>query len=535
MVVESELSSLPGAKATTHLHQSLIQRQFQKIIASPEFLATKQQRDFFSFVISETLAGRSENLKGYDVATQVLGRSENFDSSVDPIVSIQANKLRRALERYYLVDGRFDPIRIDIPKGGYTPTFVRRDDAENQLDKEFLVKQAVPENSWPTILILPFENLTGDPEQDFLGSGISTELAIEVSRFENMRVLYPRGGILNKDEIMHPRFVLKGQLYKESSGIKLAIYLIDTQSGMQIWGDTCQADVSVEELFRFKERVVHVVASEICGEFGVIPKTISKETKNKEPHKLSTYEAILRFWEYEQNNTPEKFRRAYEALSHAVRLEPDCSQALGSLAIMYSTIHNLKIPGFDHPLEKAIQYVEKAAVINPNNQRMLAILALIRLTSNELSEAIKEAHKALAINPESLFVMDGLGWVLTLSGDWKYGPRLAEKAISLNPYHRTIAHDALWVNYIRQEKYDFACKESYNLMRSELFWDSLIKASSLGLVGRDEDANKWVIRLLELRPDFPVKGRQLIGNFIKFEEITERILLGLNNSGLAID
>jgi len=107
-------------------YRDLIQDQIQKILACPEFTATEQQRNFLTYVVNETLVGRADSIKGYTVATQVFGRAENFDASLDPIVSIQANKLRRALERYYLLDGKFDPIVIDIPKGTYVPTFCRQ-------------------------------------------------------------------------------------------------------------------------------------------------------------------------------------------------------------------------------------------------------------------------------------------------------------------------------------------------------------------------------------------------------------------------
>ena len=106
----------------------MIQSQLERIFASPEFQATNRQREFLQFVVAETIAGRSDEIKGYTVATQVFGRSENFDQATDPLVSIQANKLRRALERYYLVTGQNDPVRIDIPKGTYVPTFIEQAD-----------------------------------------------------------------------------------------------------------------------------------------------------------------------------------------------------------------------------------------------------------------------------------------------------------------------------------------------------------------------------------------------------------------------
>lgn len=520
--------------ATLHSRET-VRQQLDKITSSPEFHATRQQRDFLVFVVMETLAGRAEDLKGYSIATQVFGRPEDFNVSVDPIVSIQANKLRRALERYYLIDGKLDPLRIDIPKGTYVPTIVHQKVAESPPDQDDAAAEPVLENSWPTILILPFKNLTGDPEQNFLGSGISTEMAIEVSRFENIRVLYPRDGMPSKDTCIPPRFILNGELYKGRSGIKLAVRLVDTHSGLQIWGDTCKTGGSVGELYTFREQVALGIATTVCGEFGVITRAMSKETKNKLPEDLSTYEAILRFWEYEQTMTAETFGRAFAALTHAVEREPDCSVTLGSLAILYATICNLDIPGFENPFENAVRCAERAAVINPNNQRILAILAYIRFMSNELPEAIHEAHRALDFNPHSLFVVDGLAWILTLSGDWEHGPRLARNAINHNPFHRAVAHDALWVNYLRQEEYDLAYRESCSRHRPNLFWDPLMKASSLGLAGNIDEGRKWAERLLQLRPDFPEKGGWLIGKYIKFDEIHKRIVTGLSRSGVEVE
>jgi len=523
-------------KVATSLSHDHIRQELQKIIASPEFHATRQQRDFLTFVIVETLAGRSDNLKGYTVATQALGRAKDFNASVDPIVSIQANKLRRALERYYFVDGRLDPIRIDIPKGAYIPTFIKRDVAEIHTAEDALAEEPVLENSFPTIMILPFKNLTGDSEQDFLGSGISTELAIEVSSFESVQVLFPRDGLPATGTFNYPRFVLNGELYKENNGIKLAVFLVDTKSGIQIWGDTCQTTGNVADLYNFREQVALGLATTVCGEFGIITKTICRETKNKSPDELSTYEAILRFWEYEQNSNNETFGRAFAALTRAEKLEPDCCLILGCLAILYGTVYSLDIPDFENPLEKAIECAERAANINPNNQRVLAILAYIRFMSNELEEAVHVSHRALELNPHSLFMLDGLAWILTLSGDWQHGPRLAKKVISLNPFHRAIAHDALWVNCLRQEEYDFAYRESCSChQRSNLFWDPLIKASTLGLIGRCKTGQKFAKKLLKIRPDFPVKGKMLIGNHIKFDEIADRILEGLVRSGLTVN
>ena len=513
----------------------MIQRQLERIFASPEFQATNRQREFLQFVVAETIAGRSDEIKGYTVATQVFGRSENFDQATDPLVSIQANKLRRALERYYLVTGQNDPVRIDIPKGTYVPTFIEQAVVEPDAALSSEVSDTDIEDSWPSILILPFKNLTGDPEKDFLGIGFSTELAIEVARFQEIKVLFPLEGQIEAASASKSRFVFDGNIFEDSTGIKITAHMTDTKTGKQIWGDTHRSNIDATKFIAFQEKVAQVIAAKTTGELGVIPKVMSIESRNKPPTELKTYEAILRFYEYDQTLTPESFMRAMDALKQAASIEPDCGQVWSLLARLYAHIYTLDFPGFENPLEKAIEHAEKGVRLYPNNQRTLAILALVRFYSNELSSALTEANRALELNPNSLFVLDGLAYVMTLSGEWERGTALARKSIRLNPCYRPAVHYALWVDCLRQENYDDAYLETMGLKRPAVFWYPLAKAATLGLLGRYEEGEKFVKKLLELRPDFLSKGRVLIERYIKFEEIVDRVLEGMNKVGLSID
>ena len=123
MAGDSETRAAATVDPSSGFDHEAIRRQLERILSSPEFHATDKMRDFLRFVIEEKLTGRSHRIKGYTVAVEVFGRDEDFDATNDPIVRIQAGRLRRALERYYLVGGVSDPILIDIPKGGYVPRF----------------------------------------------------------------------------------------------------------------------------------------------------------------------------------------------------------------------------------------------------------------------------------------------------------------------------------------------------------------------------------------------------------------------------
>ena len=101
--------------------QKAIREQLDRILKSGPFLHAPRRQRFLEYIVNETLAGRGERLKGYSIAQEVFDRSDAFDPNVDPIVRVEAARVRDKLREYYGVDGRSDPIRIDLPKGSYTP------------------------------------------------------------------------------------------------------------------------------------------------------------------------------------------------------------------------------------------------------------------------------------------------------------------------------------------------------------------------------------------------------------------------------
>ena len=101
--------------------QQAIREQLDRILKSGPFLQSQRRQRFLEFIVKETLAGRSERLKGYNIALEVFDRPETFDPVVDPIVRIEAGRLREKLRDYYEAEGQNDPIRIELPKGSYAP------------------------------------------------------------------------------------------------------------------------------------------------------------------------------------------------------------------------------------------------------------------------------------------------------------------------------------------------------------------------------------------------------------------------------
>jgi len=513
-----------------------VREQLQRLLASTAFRATSAQRSFLSFVVEKILAGKADEIKGYTVATRVFGRREDFDQSTDPIVSIQANKLRRALEHYYLVAGQRDPLRIDMPKGTYVPTFLlqcavpsREGEPKDRAEAD------ARESAWPTVLIQLFRNLTGDPDLDYLVHGLATELAMEITRYQDLRVLMVNAatpGRRASDSIA--RFTIEGNVRKDDHGIKVAVGLNDSRSGIRIWGDMHRCDLDAAHLISFQEQVARVITAKIAGETGIITRALSLESKQLPPSELQTHQAMLRYYEFNAQFTAPTFLKALEALEQATAREPECGLAWSMLARLYAVNHSLEVFDRPTPLEEARAFAERGVQLEPANQRTRIILSFVQLLQSDLAAALSEAGRALALNPNALIYHDHIGYLMTLCGDWDRGPALIQKVIRLNPYYSDNVHLVLWVDFVRQNDDERAFLETLNFRTPTLFWEPLMKAAVLGLLGRIDEGRQAVGDLLKLKADFSKHGRNLIQYYIKFDEIVEQIITGLRKCGLEI-
>ena len=162
-----------------------IRGQLERIFRSAEFRASDKQRKFLNFVVDETLKDRASQLKGYTIAVAVYGRTESFDPQVDPIVRVEAGRLRRALEHYYLTAGKTDPVRIEIPKGGYIPTFHKDQDPPSEAKTHISEPEESALTGGPSIAVMPLINLTNDREQDYFTDGLTEELTNELARYQD--------------------------------------------------------------------------------------------------------------------------------------------------------------------------------------------------------------------------------------------------------------------------------------------------------------------------------------------------------------
>jgi adenylate cyclase len=513
-----------------------------RVLGHPEFLASEKRREFLKFVVEETLAGRADQIHGYTVATAVFGRGADFDPGNDPIVRIEAGKLRRELERYYLVAGGEDPIRIDIPKGRYVPLFIEQSGSANGAAALPVSAPSVG-IATPSVAIMPLENLTDDAGQDYFVDGLVSELAVELGRYQDIIAIRCQSpgpspndakGAKMAGSQLGARFLLGGTLRKDSERAKVTLQLTDTATGRQVWSEAYSCNLNPTEVISTQESIARDVIATTAGEAGIISQRLSREVRNKKPSDLTTYEAILRYHYYMRMMTPETYRDAFAALLAAVEREPDYGPACSAFANMHCHAYIWDLPEFGEPLETAAGYAARGAQTDPANQLTRTIMAYVHFLRGELESARSEADVALSLNPNSPYFTGTIGYVLVFAGDFDRGRNIVETSIALNPCHPRWFHHAFWLDDYRQERYESSYGAAVTAGPNLGFWYPVVCAASLGMLERKSQARAFFEELQKLKPDFERRARELMARVLKIDSITEQVIEGLRKAGLDV-
>jgi adenylate cyclase len=534
------------ADPSSGLDHDAIRRQLGRILSSPEFHATDKMRDFLRFVVEEKLAGRSHRIKGYTVAVEVFGRGEDFDATNDPIVRIQAGRLRRALERYYLVGGVTDPILIDIPKGRYVPRFsirppaVRSPTAATHLS----VPGDLKSNEGLSVAVLPFENLTGDPEQLVLSVGLTEELVTELTRFQDVAVIpchlarQPLDCPSDPIELARSvgaRFVLRGAVRRDAEKVKVSAQLTDAGDGHQIWADASSHPAEASRLIATQEQIALGVVGSIASEYGIMARRLSAESRKKPPADLETYEAMLRYYGHQIAPTPESAQACFNALGSAASKEPGYGPVWSALATLHCQMYTFDTPGFDNPLETALEYARKGVFLEPGSQLGRLILAYASHLAEDHDGFREESETALALNPSSPYTVGSIGYIHTLRGEFERGLPMLDRAIAANPCHPAWFHAGYVIDHLFRRDYETALAETRAHLPFMSFWDDVVLAALLGKLGRIDEARPHVDRVIDQKPDFAGRARELCQRSLKIEVVVDDLMEGLQSAGLPVE
>ncbi len=512
----------------------------KRILDCPAFRAAPKLARLLRYLVGETLAGRVERLKAYTIAVDVFGQPASFDPQTNALVRVQVGRLRNLLERYYLNDGRADPMRIEIPKGGYMPLFqtnpVTAQVNRIQSDEGSLLRVSYG----PVLAVLPCRNLSGDDRDGYLCDGMTQELIHLLTEYRELHVIAPDTMFQYRARGANPRhlgselgvdYVLSGAVRMGNDRMRVIANLTDTETGIRVWTQSYDQTLTMTGILGVQEAIAQRIAALLGQPHGVLNRLIRRKAT---PH-LEAYAAVLRYYEYVEDFSPENHARARDALERAIALDPNYAEAWGGLAGIYGGEYTF---GFNRrsdaipPLERAHTAARRSVQLEPGCIIGQYNLALSYYYRGEMALFRETAERALRLAPNRSDLLANLGLHLAYDGQWEQGLALLDKARVLNPLHPGWYYFPYALHHYQRGCYDEALIVAHQLNLPHFFWEPLFIAMICGQLGRDQEAQTALTRLLELRPDMVTEAARVIAMVVPDPTMVAHCIEGLRKAGL---
>ncbi len=550
-------SQAPNAKAVT--------AQLERILSSADFNASRRLKSFLRFVVTETLKGNAGQIKAYTIAVTVFGRTHSFDPQTDPVVRIEAGKLRSKLEHFYYARAGKEPIRIDIPKGGYIPTFETllpdalsgetpevSDQYESpadfsasplaDMDAAAPLPQAEAPQPAASIAVLPFVNLSRDGRMDSFIDGLAEEIAVGLTRFEDMFIAssysarqfkeQPSASVCEIADALSVRFVLHGSVQTEGDFVRVCAALTQTDNGADIWAQRFDGNSANASLFSIQEDITQKVVAQLGDRFGPIHRVLLKEFHQGTAGSHSPREAALCYQRWVTCLDPGLFTEAKTALEEAMERYPDSAATLALLSGIYSSDYQLGFDSVPDALNRALTMAKNAQRLDINCQNAYWSEALVHYLRRDLAQFRRTIEQVLPLNPANPFMVVAVSLLLGLSGQISRAVEMTNRAIRLSPYSPRWYHIIPFINHYMDEEYELALNEALQINTPTCFWDPLLRAAVYGQLGRRSEARAAYAELLQIQPAFVQRRDKLMQGMFLSDPMLKSVLGGLRAAGL---
>ncbi|MFQ5974091.1 MAG: adenylate/guanylate cyclase domain-containing protein [Alphaproteobacteria bacterium] len=396
--------------------------------------------------------------------------------------------------------------------------------------------------SGPRIAVLPFDNLSGNPEQDYFADGVTEEIITELSRFRELFVISGETTFQYKGQPVDVRdigqelrlqYLLEGSIRRAADTIRVTAQLIDVETGTHLWAETYDRDLTAADIFAIQDDITEKVVTAIGGAWGVIAQSDVARARRSPPENLQAYECVLLTGEFDRVFTPEAHERARDCLEKAVELDPNYGGAQTSLGYLYSAEFSLGMNPRPNSLERARDAAQKGVALEPDDAFAHSILAQVHLFRGEREAFLAEAERALSLNPNNTVVTAAMAQRFAFMGEWERGVALMEKAQALSPKHPPWSYIPIYLNHYRKGEYEQALAVALQSHMPD-FWVSHVNLAAIyGQLEREEDAREAVANVLRLNPGHTIeKSKEAWRTWSAEESFIEDFAEGLRNAGL---
>ncbi len=375
--------------------------------------------------------------------------------------------------------------------------------------------------SKPSIAVLPFENMSGDPEQAYFADGMTEDLITDLSKVAGLFVIARNSTFVYKGKpkdirevakALGVRYVLEGSVRRSGGEIRVNAQLIDATTGGHVWADRYDGDM--KNIFGLQDKVTRNVVTALAVE---LTKEDRERVARRGTENAQAYDVFLKGWQHYLRQTPEDFRAAIDYFKKAIDLDPKYGRAYAALAATYweasTRFWDLAL-GLKRSHEarfQAEQFLAKAMLDPTPLAHQVASAMLLRAQQHD--EAIAEAKRAIAGDPNDADGYIALANVLSFTGRAKEALELVERAIRLNPNYPPHYLYQLGLARFGMKWLDEAATslERTIALNRDDHWSQRLLLATYGLLGRRVDAAK----LLEA-----IKGREQRGLLASRDPLT---------------
>jgi TolB-like protein len=370
----------------------------------------------------------------------------------------------------------------------------------------------------PSVAVLPFANLSGDPEQEYFADGMVDDIITGLARINWLFVIARNSSFVYKGRAVDVkqvgrelgvRYILEGSVRKAGGSVRVTGQMIDASTGAHVWAE--RYDRSSEDIFALQDEIALSAVGAIAPS---VRKAEIERVKRKRPDSLDAYDLVLRAQPDVDSGMPEQVTRALALLERAIALEPAYALAHGNAAMCY---HCLFLRAGLKEVDRAasIRHARSAIAYGQDDALALTWAGFsIGMDAHDRAAAFTAFEAALAISPSSALTYILGSVVLGWGGEAERAIEWSEKGVRLSPFDSWAwaAFDAQAMSHLLRGRYEEACRAAYKSVQANpahsITYVQL--AAALAKLGRLEEAKAAAARVLELHPTFRY-SRQFAG------------------------
>jgi TolB-like protein/tetratricopeptide (TPR) repeat protein len=364
----------------------------------------------------------------------------------------------------------------------------------------------------PSIAVLPFTNMSGDPEQEYFSDGITADIITALSRLRWFFVIARNSTFVYKGQAVDIRrigqeldvhYVLDGSVRKIGNRVRITVELIDTKSGVQHWAE--KYDYELTDIFKLQDEITQSVTA------AILPKLVAAEgirSQHRSSNDLSAWDLVMRALIHYGRMTTRESEKAIEILRQAVQQYPDYGPAHSLLAFaLLVSGHVGWIPESDD-YRYAAELANRTLELDDQDPWAHLALGYLAFTHRQTGESVREYMRALDLNPNFAIAYGYLGWALVFDGQSEEAIRYFQQALRMSPHDplKAFFYSGTCVAHYYAHRYDEAIEWGNKAIveRPGFAAAHRILCASLAQAGRTKQARAAMAKLREVQPNISI-------------------------------